>query len=230
MESFLLYNRCMKAILFDFDGTLSNRYVCVYRMFRHIIEQVMPDADFLEQEKVVQQCIYWDEYGNQQKTGTFTLLKQYYISDLDVNYWVKYWRREFCHYMELMPGAGEVLPILYKKYKLGILSNGDSASQHAKIDALHLEKYFPVVIASWDYGIDKPDPEIYRIAAEKLGVDCKDCYFVGDTFMTDIYGAIKAGMHPVWLSYERRAVSQYPADMVSSWQELASLLIKKEGE
>ena len=45
----------------------------------------------------------------------------------------------------------------------------------------------------------KPEPEIFYLTAEKLGLHPEECAFVGDMFCNDIYGAHQAGMTPVWI-------------------------------
>ena len=47
-----------------------------------------------------------------------------------------------------MPHAAEILDELQKKYRLGLVTNGAGKSQLAKVYALGLEKYFPVMIPS----------------------------------------------------------------------------------
>jgi HAD superfamily hydrolase (TIGR01509 family) len=45
-------------------------------------------------------------------------------------------------------------------------------------------------------GKGKPSPEIYRFAANKMGVDVERCLFVGEN-LTEVMGAITAGMKAV---------------------------------
>jgi putative hydrolase of the HAD superfamily len=46
-------------------------------------------------------------------------------------------------------------------------------------------------------GCIKPDPEIYALVCEGLGVDASDCLFVGDGANDELAGAARAGMTPV---------------------------------
>ncbi len=48
-------------------------------------------------------------------------------------------------------------------------------------------------------GIDKPDPRIFHLAAERMGVRPADALYVGDIFEIDVEGARAAGMHAVLL-------------------------------
>ena len=82
------------------------------------------------------------------------------------------------------------------------------------------------LIVCGDYGIQKPDPKIFEIAAQRLGLTCEEIAFVGDTFYKDISGAIKAGMMPVWMCVERKEMTYYPGiTVVHNYQEIENLFL-----
>ena len=56
-----------------------------------------------------------------------------------------------------------------------------------------------VVVDSTVAGIEKPDPRIFRLAVERLGVDPARVVHVGDTIHTDVHGAMAAGVTPLHL-------------------------------
>jgi putative hydrolase of the HAD superfamily len=53
---------------------------------------------------------------------------------------------------------------------------------------------FDATVFSCDVGVAKPDPRIYEIACERLGVEPGDCLFVGDGANDELPGAERAGM------------------------------------
>jgi putative hydrolase of the HAD superfamily len=55
------------------------------------------------------------------------------------------------------------------------------------------------VVFSCDVGISKPDPRIYEIACERLGVEPAECLFVGDGANDELPGAERVGMAAVQL-------------------------------
>jgi putative hydrolase of the HAD superfamily len=61
---------------------------------------------------------------------------------------------------------------------------------------------FDVTIFSSVVKIKKPNAEIYRIAADRLGVACADCLYVGDGGSNELSGARAVGMNPVLLDDE----------------------------
>lgn len=191
----------IKGILFDYDGTLSNYTQSVYNKYRIVLHEFFPDLDVndVEFETIVQQCMYWDENGIISKRHVFGNLNEKYGLDLDVVQTKYDWYMTFYQNQVLNEDCIEVLETLKKDYKLGIVTNGWSAAQHQKIDAVNIRSYFDTVVVSDDYGISKPDPRIYEIAAKQLGLEPSEIVFVGDSFMTDILGAYRAGMVPVWI-------------------------------
>ena len=57
-----------------------------------------------------------------------------------------------------------------------------------------------VVLDSGVVGIEKPDPEIFRIALKALGIPADDTVlYIGDTLRYDVAGALAAGIRPVHL-------------------------------
>jgi len=56
---------------------------------------------------------------------------------------------------------------------------------------------FDVSVFSCLVGLKKPDPRIYRLAAEQLAVKPEDCLYVGDGGSNELTGAAAVGMHPV---------------------------------
>lgn len=61
------------------------------------------------------------------------------------------------------------------------------------------------MIASENYGARKPDGDIFRHAARRLGVSPREVLMVGDKRQADINGAHRVGMKTAWL---RRGLSQ----------------------
>ncbi|HET6763700.1 MAG TPA: HAD-IA family hydrolase [Longimicrobiaceae bacterium] len=78
-------------------------------------------------------------------------------------------------------------------YRLGVVSNADG-----RVDALltevGLRDYFDVVVDSGVEGVEKPDPRIFRIACERMGVAPQEAAYVGDIYEIDVVGARAVGM------------------------------------
>ena len=82
-------------------------------------------------------------------------------------------------------------------YKLALVSN---VSSRARLDSRflpgELDELFNVVIASGDVGCTKPQPEIYYLAAARLGVMEEECVMLDD-IMAYCEGAREVGMNAI---------------------------------
>ncbi|MBN2465122.1 HAD family hydrolase [candidate division WOR-3 bacterium] len=109
------------------------------------------------------------------------------------------------------PDVKPCLDPLTSNYKLGVVTNGPCDLQCAKMDASGLKSYFGAVVISRQVGILKPDPRIFALALDELGVSPQDSAFVGDTPKSDIVGAHAAGMKAIWLNRDN---SPQPEGMI----------------
>jgi putative hydrolase of the HAD superfamily len=109
----------------------------------------------------------------------------------------------------------------------GILSNVSFAGEVLLEDLARfdLARRFSFLVASSDYGIRKPNPQIFRVALAKIGLDPGAVWFVGDRLDNDVQGAIQVGMTPVWYNWRGLANTQYsPCLEVRTMAELSRML------
>ncbi len=78
-------------------------------------------------------------------------------------------------------------------YRLAILSNWDN-SLHRTVRHFHLENEFEVVIASLEEGVEKPDPQLFKILCGRVGLGPEEIIHIGDSPLDDFQGALGAGM------------------------------------
>jgi putative hydrolase of the HAD superfamily len=99
------------------------------------------------------------------------------------------------------PGAVEVLDELRRRgYRLGLISVC-SEEVPQLWEGTELASRIDEPVFSCSVGVAKPDPRIYRIAAEQLGVETGDCLFVDDQ-PSFVEGALEAGMDALLLGHE----------------------------
>ena len=85
-----------------------------------------------------------------------------------------------------------------KGIKTGLISNLASPYKRPVKD-LGLEKYFDVIVFSCDEGVAKPDASIYKFALEQLGSSSAEALMIGDSYRSDVEGALTVGMTGVQL-------------------------------
>ncbi len=110
----------------------------------------------------------------------------------------------------------KLLPEIKKKYQLAVINNGNSiALKYWK------EKFdfsiFDLFINSAEVGFKKPDPKIFQLACEKLGVAPQECLFMDDS-LENIETAKKMGMETVWWNKENGKI-----DSLNAFQNLIKI-------
>lgn len=74
----------------------------------------------------------------------------------------------------------ELIRALRPPYRLAIVSNADETLR-ARLKALDLLDLFDDVVCSAEVGVAKPEPQIYALACERLGLPPTRCVFVDDS-------------------------------------------------
>lgn len=82
------------------------------------------------------------------------------------------------------------------KYKIGMLSNIGRDWMGAILPVFDQQKMFDDLILSGDVKVIKPDPEIFRLMADKLAVHPNECVMIDD-IPINIDGAKLAGMQGI---------------------------------
>lgn len=99
---------------------------------------------------------------------------------------------------KLYPDAPDVLRALHKDCRLGVVANQLSGLED-RLVALGIRPFFSLVVSSWEAGVAKPDPEIFRLALTKAGCKAENAVMAGDRLDNDVYPAKALGMRTVWV-------------------------------
>lgn len=78
-------------------------------------------------------------------------------------------------------------------YRTGLLSNYTDKARWLWTEVYPFIQYFDGVVVSAEVGVMKPDPRVYHLALESLGVAAPEALFVDD-FAENIAGASAVGM------------------------------------
>jgi HAD superfamily hydrolase (TIGR01509 family) len=127
----------------------------------------------------------------------------------------------------VMPGLIDFLEKLSSKnFPMAVASSSYPEIIKIILEKTDIQKYFQVVVSSQEAGKSKPEPDVFLLAARKLGIPAKDCLVVEDS-ANGIKAAQAAGMSCV--AYQGSGAnpqSQKEADaIVSSFAQLAMMLI-----
>jgi putative hydrolase of the HAD superfamily len=104
----------------------------------------------------------------------------------------------------LFPDVIPALESLAGRFALGVVSDAQRAFFHVELEAAGLVRFMDVTVASGEHGFHKPDPRLFRIALDRLGLDPAEAVYVGDSADRDMCGAQAAGIRGVLLDREGR--------------------------
>ncbi len=140
--------------------------------------------------------------GENREAGDYELWHQWLLPELGeerlraVCHEMTYQYRQVKGLRHVVEGGLQVIRGLYERgYRLGIISNligEDEIPNWLREDGL--AQYFDAVVLSSVCHIRKPDPAIYRMGCEQLGLGPGECVSVADNLGRDITGAKAAGI------------------------------------
>jgi putative hydrolase of the HAD superfamily len=76
---------------------------------------------------------------------------------------------------------------------------------------------FHVAIFSCTAGVKKPNPRIYHMACDHLGIKAADCLYVGDGSSHELTGAQDVGMHPVQILDPKENADTHFIEREENW-------------
>ncbi len=195
----------LKAVLFDLDETLVDRSTMLLNYLQAHYERYLPKIGVVKFETYRDRFVILDDYGYYPKEQVFQRLIAEYNLPFLMEELLLDFRTNYPGYAVLYPGAMDVLTTLKAKgFPLGIITNGSVQSQSAKLSHTDLISKVDTIIISEEVGMKKPEPGIFRIALERLGVRADEAVFIGDNPGSDIVGGNAAGLKTVW--YENHIV------------------------
>ena len=108
-------------------------------------------------------------------------------------------------------------------YRLGVVSNSNGTVR-SLLETAGLAGSLECVVDSGEVGMEKPDPRIFRLAADLMALAPRDCVYLGDFLSLDVMGARAAGMHAVLID-PIGAWGEVDAPRVASLTEFAARLV-----
>ena len=109
-------------------------------------------------------------------------------------------RQGLVEHMTLDPDvAGRLLDARTTGWTAVVVTNGTVMQQERKIRALGLEPLLAGWVISEGAGMKKPDPRIFQLAADAVGLPLEGGWMIGDHPAADIGGAHAVGLSTCWL-------------------------------
>ena len=200
-----------KAILFDFGGTLdtngihwSEVFWDIYCQYNINVSKKDFEAAYINANKTL------TEHGVLINAELFlTILSQlqyqfFYLSETINDFTISGTKvMEIADYLfgkvsDNLIKNQKLLLNLKENYKLGLVSNFDG-NLLIICKEFGYNKIFDIIIDSFKVDIRKPDPDIFRLALERLDVKPEEAIMIGDNYNIDILPAKNMLMTTIWL-------------------------------
>ena len=168
----------IKAIIFDMDGVL--------------VDSEPIHIDIEKQQFLLNNLSISDEEHHQYMGVSAeimwkTIAKRHTLT-LPLNELIEQHRIESHRYFSelaeipVMPGLVELLEKLKAKgYPMAVASSSTPEIIELILKKTHLEKYFQVMVSSQQAGKSKPEPDVFLLAGQKLGMLPEDCLVIEDS-------------------------------------------------
>ncbi|TSB46051.1 HAD family hydrolase [Alkalicoccobacillus porphyridii] len=208
----------VKAILFDFDGTLANTLPLCFKAFQHVFQSF----DEIEHtDDAIKDMFGPSETGiinkNLKHKDTSRAIELYYETYT-------------LSHQELVAEFPEMLNLLQdlkdKGYLLGIVTGKARRSLEISLEALNMSSLFDTVITGDDVIQAKPHPEGIELALKKLKIDKEEVIFLGDSD-ADILAGKEAAISTMavnWLPDYQATFKVKPDHLLQHVDELRAVI------
>src|SRR5215210_4342316 len=227
-----------KAVLFDLDDTLCDyaaaRESRLRRAFTLSRAGSIQSRGAIDLDRMIAESIQMHPHGADHFEELFA---RFGISDARQARAAAHWyRKNRFHGLHLFPGVETIFSMVRESVSrddpkaarpIGIVTNGPTEVQRAKLELLGIERLVDFVLVSEEFGVAKPDPAIFREALRLAEVASEEAIFVGDSAEFDMAGARAAGIPTVWVNRDQRSWTEPgppPTRQIRSLGELPQLL------
>lgn len=222
--------KAYKWILFDADDTLFHfdAFSGLKHMFSHFGIQFTQD-DYCEYQTL--NTSLWVEYQNNKITAQELQQRRFYrwekrlrVPAQELNKAFLISMAEICQPLD---GATDLLHSLKGKAKMGIITNGFTELQEARLNRSGHKDFFEILVISEQVGVAKPHIDIFAHALSLMDNPNKEeVLMVGDNPDSDILGGLNAGFDTCWFNPKNNPLPLgiTPHFQVASLQELRELL------
>lgn len=182
----------MKAIIFDFDGTLADTLPICYDAFQNVFRE-FDNIDLSPKE--IKAMFGPSETG---------IIKENLINTNKEKAIELYYKKYLENHSKLVKHNApidEMIKYLWDNgVKLGIVTGKARRSLNISLEALQMDHFFDVIVTGDDVINPKPHPEGVIKALSLLGVENNEAIFIGDSD-ADIQAGKEANVHTVGVQW-----------------------------
>jgi len=191
----------MTAVLFDLDGTLTDREASVRAYAEGFRRNFGARLGELADAALGDALVRCDQWGYNPRRGEdLRAALPWRGAPPGADELQAHWAAHFADWGVLRPDAHAVLDRLRGAgVACAVVTNGGSRSQRRKLERLGLAARIDAAVVSEEVAFEKPDPRIFELALGRVGATAADAWFVGDHPDKDVGGAEALGLCAVWI-------------------------------
>lgn len=177
----------MKGAIFDVDGTLLDSMSAWFET----------TEQFFEENNITAGADAIDEFKEMRLDDSLPKIKKDYNLDTPIEDIFKWFletvEHKYEHTIPIKNNADKYLKKLHDEgVKIALATSGFEPFCRAAFTRLGIWQYVDACAFSSEVGVDKSNPDVYRLAAERLGLKSEDCVVFEDIVL-GIKGAKKGG-------------------------------------
>lgn len=202
------------CLLFDNDGTLvDSEYLCNLCIAEEFAAHGINIT--LSVDELVRQ------YRGMKMSDVLATLAQLHQATLPSNFIDSYRKRVTLAFEQhLQPVANVTQALQQLPHAKAVVSNGPIAKIEQSLNLCNLRQFFGNnLYSAYQLGVYKPDPEIYLLAAQKMGVSKDQCVVIEDS-LTGVEAASRAGISTLFYNHLHE---QHDLPQVTDFYDMADL-------
>ena len=208
-------NPAIRAVLFDWDGTLLNSYRADSKAYLGMFRELGVDWGLEQLDR------YYSPNWHRVYRAARIPRSRWEEADRS---WAKHYRQQRA---PLLSGARRVLQSLRNRYQLGIVTSGNRARVTRQLREFGFRSWFDACVCMEDAPRRKPHPAPLLTALRRMAVSPQVCLYVGDA-PEDVEMARSAGVPCAGVlgpfPTHRRLRAARPLALLDSIRELPALL------
>ena len=186
---------CNRGVIFDMDGVLVDSYQAHFESWRRVGKEYglvdITEGEFAvtfgrTSRDIISQL--WPRRIAEEQIPTMDARKEQAYRDIIASDFPE------------MEGAGELIAALHEAgFAMAIGSSGPPENVHVVLDGLKNSQYISAAVTGREVTRGKPDPEVFLLAARKLGLPPERCAVIEDA-PAGVGAALRAGMSAIALT------------------------------
>ncbi|MFC1939158.1 HAD family hydrolase [Chloroflexota bacterium] len=197
-----------KAVIWDMDGVIINTAPYHLKAWQEVF--LKSGVNFTEEQ-------FRRSFGQRNDTIIRSVLSEevslHEIDSISAEKEENF-RLKIRHNLRPLPGVIELMKSLAEhRFKMALASSAPMGNIRLLVRGLGIDKCFQSIISGEDVSEGKPSPQVFLLAAEKLGVEPRRCVVIEDA-VAGVAAARRAGMRCVAVTNTHPGTSLSEADLV----------------